>query len=137
MHCLIPILHRPTFFERISRRDDQLDPLFYALVMSVVATSLVHVSVASALLLIPWLTEYQVPKALLPVNDEPPIALASRCMRASRIVSVDLYDPPSVDMITIRYFDSVFYSLTGKKGGWGESQLVIQVDQYVVSLMVQ
>lgn len=55
------------------------------------------------------------------MNDEPPIYLAARCIRASRVVSIDLYDPPTLDMVIIRYFDSVFYSLTGKKGSWGAS----------------
>lgn len=88
--------------------------------MSVVATTLVHVSSHGTHIETPLLIERQVPKALLPVNDEPPISLASRCMKASRLISIDLYDPPSVEIITIRYFDSVFYSLTGRKGGWGE-----------------
>lgn len=54
------------------------------------------------------------------MNDEPPIELASRCMRVSRAVSIHLYDPPTLEMVTIRYFDAVFCSLTGKKGAWGE-----------------
>ena len=60
------------------------------------------------------------PKALLPFQDEAPIDIATRCIRASRAVSVTLYDPPSLVMITIRYFDSVFASLTGQPGAWGE-----------------
>lgn len=44
VHCLIPCIHRPTFLERLGRRDDSHDPHFYALVMSVLAASLVHVS---------------------------------------------------------------------------------------------
>ena len=62
----------------------------------------------------------QVPKVLLPFQDEAPIDIATRCMRASRAVSIALYDPPSLVMITIRYFDSVFASLTGQPGAWGK-----------------
>lgn len=49
VHSLIPWPHRPTFLERMKRRDDQHDPLFFALIMSVLAASIVQVRPATCL----------------------------------------------------------------------------------------
>lgn len=100
----------------MQQHDDEADPRFFALLMSVLAATIVHVSEYP-----PDDAHQQVPKALLPFQDEAPIDIATRCIRASRAVSVMLYDPPSLAMIIRCYFDSVFSSLTGQPGAWGET----------------
>lgn len=49
--------------------------------------------------------------------------LANKCMRASRTVSVHAYDPPSVELLTIRLYDSAFCGVTDKKSGSGQSSI--------------
>jgi hypothetical protein len=44
VHALVPCVHRPTFMERVNRRDDRTDPLFFALLLSILAATIVHVS---------------------------------------------------------------------------------------------
>ena len=46
-------------------------------------------------------------------------------MAASRSVSTRLYDPPSLAIVVIRYFDSVFFSLTNQPGAWGAYDSVL------------
>jgi hypothetical protein len=54
VHALIPCIHRPTFLERMRRYDDQVDPRFFALVMSLLAATIVHVSRCTVILLMPF-----------------------------------------------------------------------------------
>lgn len=64
----------------------------------------------------------QIPRTLLPIFGEvSPLDMASRCSRASRSISIGLYDPPSLEMVTVRYLDGVYHSLCGSTGLQSES----------------
>jgi len=100
---LTPALHKPTFLADLAMRREETDPLFFALVMSTLASTLLQVrktsSVSAAFhckskltLRLPLFYLYpdairQVPKIQIPVPAEEVRPLASKCFRASRSVS--------------------------------------------------
>ncbi|CED83905.1 quinate utilization pathway activator [Phaffia rhodozyma] len=96
---LTPCLHQPTFIADLSARREERDSLFFALVMSTLAATLV-----------------QVPKVYVPVENSQVRGLAGRCQKASRAITINAYDPPTFLMVIIRYFDCVYHFVIGKPG---------------------
>ncbi|KAH9925419.1 uncharacterized protein BXZ73DRAFT_103298 [Epithele typhae] len=99
--------YRPHRLEDVAPRDTILliialffdferDPLFFALVMSTVASTLV-----------------QVPRSYLPMERHAVRKLAQTCHEASRHISVASYDPPTSMHVVIRYFDCVYHFCEG------------------------
>lgn len=89
---MTPCLHQPTFLADLASHKEERDPLFFALLMSTLASTLV-----------------QVPKSYIPVESGEVRKLAARCYRASRAISHESYDPPVLDMVIIRYLDCVYH----------------------------
>jgi hypothetical protein len=65
---------------------EERDPLFFALVMSTVASTLV-----------------QVPRSYVPMERSVVRKLAQRCYEASRHITTAAYDPPMSTHVVIRY----------------------------------
>ena len=86
VYPLTPCIHRPSFMADVHARREERDPLFFALVMSTVASTLV-----------------QVPRSYLPMERHQVRKLAQTCYEASRHISVVSYDPPTVMHVVIRY----------------------------------
>lgn len=70
----------------LSARREERDPLFFALVMSMVASTLV-----------------QCPRSYIPMERPIVRKLAQTCYEASRFISVASYDPPTSMHVSIRY----------------------------------
>ncbi|CAG8728910.1 13216_t:CDS:2, partial [Acaulospora colombiana] len=88
VYPLTPCIHRPSFMADLSSRREERDPLFFALVMSTIASTLV-----------------QVPRSYLPIVERKQVRrLAQLCHEASRHVTVAAYDPPTSTHVVIRYF---------------------------------
>jgi hypothetical protein len=67
----------------------------------------------------------QIPRTLLPIfGDVSPLDMAARCWRASRSISIGLYDAPSLEMVTVRYLDGVYHSLCGNVGLQSEPHIL-------------
>lgn len=75
---------------------EERDPLFFALVMSTIASTLV-----------------QVPRSYVPMERAAVRKLAQNCHEASRHISVASYDPPTSMHVVIRYFDTVYHFCEG------------------------
>ena len=87
VYPLMPCIHRPSFMVDLSNRREERDPLFFALVMSTVAATLV-----------------QVPRSYLPLVERKEVRrLAQICHEASRHVTIAAYDPPTSTHVVIRY----------------------------------
>lgn len=87
VYPLTPCVHRPSFMADLSSRREERDPLFFALVMSTVASTLV-----------------QVPRNYLPIVERKQVRrLAQICHEASRHITVAAYDPPCSTHVVIRY----------------------------------
>ncbi|KAG8799931.1 hypothetical protein FRC17_007001, partial [Serendipita sp. 399] len=87
VYPLTPCVHRPSFMADLSSRREERDPLFFALVMSTIASTLV-----------------QVPRSCLPIVERKQVRrLAQLCHEASRHVTVAAYDPPTSTHVVIRY----------------------------------
>jgi hypothetical protein len=86
VYPLTPCIHKPSFKADLQSRREERDPLFFALVMSTVASTLV-----------------QVPRSYLPMDRASVRKLAETCHEASRHVSVASYDPPTSAHVVIRY----------------------------------
>jgi hypothetical protein len=86
VYPLTPCLHKPSFMADVHARREERDPLFFALVMSTVASTLV-----------------QVPKSYLPMERYAVRKLAQTCHEASRHITVASYDPPTSSHVVIRY----------------------------------
>lgn len=86
VYPLTPCLHKPSFMADIHARREERDPLFFALVMSTVASTLI-----------------QVPRSYLPMERYAVRKLAQTCHEASRHITVASYDPPTSSHVVIRY----------------------------------
>lgn len=82
MYPLTPCLHRPTFVANLTARRDKTDPLFFALVLTVLASTLV-----------------QVPRSLINLDKTEIESLARRCVRVARVKVAYIYEvsPASVE----------------------------------------
>ena len=86
VYPLTPCVHKPSFMADIHAHREERDPLFFALVMSAVASSLV-----------------QVPRSYLPMERHAVRKLAQTCHEASRHITVASYDPPTSMHVVVRY----------------------------------
>lgn len=86
VYPLTPCVHKPSFMADVHSRREERDPLFFALVMSTVASTLV-----------------QVPRSYLPMERHAVRKLAQTCHEASRHISVASYDPPTSMHVVVRY----------------------------------
>ncbi|KAI0081588.1 hypothetical protein K474DRAFT_1656393 [Panus rudis PR-1116 ss-1] len=96
VYPLTPCVHKPSFMADVHARREERDPLFFALVMSTVASTLV-----------------QVPRSYLPMERHAVRKLAQQCHEASRHITVASYDPPTSMHVVIRYFDCVYHFCEG------------------------
>lgn len=96
VYPLTPCIHKPSFMADLHARREERDPLFFALVMSTVASTLV-----------------QVPRSYLPMERPVVRKLAQTCYEASRHISVASYDPPTSMHVVIRYFDCIYHFCEG------------------------
>ncbi|OJT12796.1 hypothetical protein TRAPUB_10631 [Trametes pubescens] len=96
VYPLTPCVHKPSFMADVHSRREERDPLFFALVMSTVASTLV-----------------QVPRSYLPMERHAVRKLAQTCHEASRHITVASYDPPTSMHVVIRYFDCVYHFCEG------------------------
>ncbi|KAG9011693.1 hypothetical protein FRB94_007926 [Tulasnella sp. JGI-2019a] len=96
VYPLTPCVHKPSFYEGLREKREEKDPLFFALVCSTVASTLV-----------------QVPRSYLPLERDEVRKLAKRFSEASRLVTIASYDPPSSILVVIRYFDNVYHFCEG------------------------
>lgn len=95
VYPLTPCIHKPSFMADLQSRREERDPLFFALVMSTVASTCV-----------------QVPRSYLPMERREVRKLAQNCHEASRHISVASYDPPTSTHVVIRYLCVVITNLT-------------------------
>ncbi|EJC97940.1 uncharacterized protein FOMMEDRAFT_97406 [Fomitiporia mediterranea MF3/22] len=96
VYPLTPCVHKPSFMADLHSRREERDPLFFALVMSTCASTLV-----------------QVPRSYLPMERHTVRKLAQICHESSRHISVASYDPPQSIHVVIRYFDTVYHFCEG------------------------
>ena len=87
VYPLTPCVHKPSFMADIEAHREETDPMFFALILSTVASTLV-----------------QVPRSYLPFFDRPTVRkLALYCSEASRLITVAGYDNPGSTQVVIRY----------------------------------
>ncbi|THU80113.1 hypothetical protein K435DRAFT_768268 [Dendrothele bispora CBS 962.96] len=87
----IPCIHRPSFMTDLEARREESDPVFFALVASLIATTLA-----------------QTPGPCLPLEGDEVRLLAKRCYEASRSIMAFSYDPPTTMHIVLRYCDAAY-----------------------------
>jgi hypothetical protein len=97
VYPLTPCIHKPSFMADLHTKREERDPLFFALVMSTVASTLV-----------------QVPRSYVPMERSVVRKLAQRCYEASRHITTAAYDPPMSTHVVIRYLCVVrlFFTIT-------------------------
>ncbi|KAF7299146.1 Quinate utilization pathway activator [Mycena indigotica] len=96
VYPLTPCIHKPSFMADLHARREERDPLFFALVMSTVASTLV-----------------QVPRSYVPMERPVVRKLAQTCHEASRHITIASYDPPTSMHVVIRYFDCIYHFCEG------------------------
>ncbi|KAF8158300.1 fungal-specific transcription factor domain-containing protein [Crassisporium funariophilum] len=96
VYPLTPCVHKPSFMADLHSRREERDPLFFALVMSTVASTLV-----------------QVPRSYLPMERPVVRKLAQTAHEASRHITIASYDPPTSMHVVIRYFDCIYHFCEG------------------------
>ncbi|KII86915.1 hypothetical protein PLICRDRAFT_125699 [Plicaturopsis crispa FD-325 SS-3] len=96
VYPLTPCIHKPSFMADLQARREERDPLFFALVASTVASTLV-----------------QMPRSYLPMERTVVRKLAQTCHEASRHISVASYDPPTSTHVVIRYLDCCYHFCEG------------------------
>lgn len=43
IYCIIPVIHRPSFNQDLANREEERRPIFFALIMAMIAVTLIHV----------------------------------------------------------------------------------------------
>lgn len=99
VYPLTPCLHRPTFLADLRARRDKTDPVFFALSLAVLASTLV-----------------QVPRSLVNLDKEEVESLARRCVRAARAKISYIWEEPvpmRADFVVIFYLEGIVHLLLG------------------------
>lgn len=99
VYPLTPCLHRPTFLADLSARRDKTDPVFFALTLVVLASTLV-----------------QVPRILVNLDKQEVESLARRCVRAARAKTSYLWEEPvpmRAEFVVIFYLEGIVHLVLG------------------------
>ncbi|ORY23040.1 fungal-specific transcription factor domain-domain-containing protein [Naematelia encephala] len=99
IYPLIPCLHRPTFIANLTNRNDKSDPVFFALALTCIASTLV-----------------QVPRSLVNLEKSEVESLARRCIRVARAKLAFVYEEPAnvqSTFIVISYLEGIVHLLLG------------------------
>ncbi|WWC61108.1 uncharacterized protein I303_103686 [Kwoniella dejecticola CBS 10117] len=99
VYPLTPCLHRPTFVADLTARRDRHDPVFFALTMSVMASTLV-----------------QIPRSLVNLDKNEVESLARKCIQISRAKMAHMWEdatPISSSMVVISYLEGIVYLFLG------------------------
>ncbi|EIW68075.1 hypothetical protein TREMEDRAFT_69554 [Tremella mesenterica DSM 1558] len=109
IYCIIPIIHRPTFMADLAAHEEEKSPIFFGLVMSMIAITLIHV-----------------PKSFFPIPAESVRRLSDHCLKYSYALTRRAADQPNIDYLCIKYFQSIIHNKHGQTGleaaGFGEMQ---------------
>ncbi|OWZ34540.1 hypothetical protein C347_01924 [Cryptococcus neoformans AD2-60a] len=109
VYCIIPVIHRPSFEKDLSAHEELRRPTFFALIMSVIAATLIHL-----------------PKSYFPIPAHKVRPLSDRCLKACCAVTKSEMDNYNVDLICIKYFLFVVHNKHGNIGleasAFGEAQ---------------
>ncbi|WWC69447.1 uncharacterized protein I206_103386 [Kwoniella pini CBS 10737] len=99
VYPLTPCLHRPTFVADLTARRDRTDPVFFALAMSVIASTLV-----------------QIPRSLVNLDKNEVENLARKCIQVSRAKMGHMWEdatPITSSMVVISYLEGIVYLFLG------------------------
>ncbi|WVF70608.1 hypothetical protein IAT40_005400 [Kwoniella sp. CBS 6097] len=99
VYCIIPVIHRPSFMADLAAHEEERRPIFFALVMAIIATTLIHV-----------------PKSYFPIPAESVRKLSDKCLKACYAVTRREMDNPTVDLVCIKYFVVVVHNKHGNVG---------------------
>ncbi|WVQ70978.1 hypothetical protein IAR50_000503 [Cryptococcus sp. DSM 104548] len=110
VYCIIPVIHRPSFNADLVAHAEERRPVFFALIMAMIAATLIHV-----------------PKSYFPVHHHDSIRrLSVKCLKACYAVTIREMDNNSVDLICIKYLIFVVHNKHGNAGleasTFGEAQ---------------
>lgn len=103
VYPLTPCVHKPSFMADLHAHREERDPLFFALVMSTVASTLVQVPRSYLPMDRPVVRKLAQVRALLSVLVALQLKGNQTCHEASRQVSIASYDPPTSMHVIIRY----------------------------------
>ncbi|WVQ97319.1 hypothetical protein IAU59_004430 [Kwoniella sp. CBS 9459] len=111
VYSIIPIIHRPSFMADLNSREEERRPIFFALVMAIIATTLIHV-----------------PKSYFPIPAESVRKLSDKCLKACYAVARREMDSPTVDLVCIKYLVFIVHNKHGNMGleasAYGEAQYI-------------
>nr|XP_019015099.1 uncharacterized protein I206_01187 [Kwoniella pini CBS 10737]OCF53880.1 hypothetical protein I206_01187 [Kwoniella pini CBS 10737] len=109
VHCIIPVIHRPSFMLDLTAREEEKRPMFFALIMGMIATTLIHV-----------------PKSYFGMSAENVRKLSDKCLKACYAVIRREMDNPILDLICIKYMIFIIHNKHGNVGleaaAFGEAQ---------------
>ncbi|RXK39530.1 hypothetical protein M231_03199 [Tremella mesenterica] len=99
VYPLTPCLHRPTFVANLTARMDKTDPVFFALTLTVIASTLV-----------------QVPRSLVNLEKTEIESLARRCVRVAKAKISFIWEEPvpvQSSFVVISYLEGIVHLLLG------------------------
>ncbi|WWC86219.1 uncharacterized protein L201_001092 [Kwoniella dendrophila CBS 6074] len=109
VHCIIPVIHQPSFMYDLSSHEEERRPMFFALIMGMIATTLIHV-----------------PKSYFGMSAANVRKLSDKCLKACYAVTRREMDNPTLDLICIKYMMLVIHNKHGNVGleaaAFGEAQ---------------
>ncbi|ODO11771.1 hypothetical protein I350_00555 [Cryptococcus amylolentus CBS 6273] len=101
VYCIIPVIHRPSFNADLAAHAEERNPVFFALIMAMIAATLIHV-----------------PKSFFPAHHHDSIRrLSVKCLKACYAVTIREMDKISVDLICIKYLIFVVHNASSSKHG--------------------
>ncbi|ORX39881.1 fungal-specific transcription factor domain-domain-containing protein [Kockovaella imperatae] len=99
VYPLTPCLHRPTFLHNLALRLDKTDTIFFALTLTIIASTLV-----------------QIPRSLVNLDKSEVESLARRCVKVARVKISYIFDDPGPVLSTyvvICYLEGIVHLLLG------------------------
>ncbi|WVQ85674.1 hypothetical protein IAT38_007840 [Cryptococcus sp. DSM 104549] len=109
VYCIIPVIHKPSFNADLLAHEEERRPMFFALIMAVIAATLIHV-----------------PKSYFPIPAESVRRLSDRCLKACYAVTRREMDIYGVDLVCIKYLVFVVHNKHGnvamEASAFGEAQ---------------
>lgn len=103
VYPLTPCIHKPSFMADLHARREERDPLFFALVMSSVASTLVQVPRSYLPMERPVVRKLAQVRFYMSSLNSITESHSQTCYEASRHISVASYDPPTSMHVVIRY----------------------------------
>lgn len=103
VYCIIPVIHRPSFMADLANHEEEKRPVFFALIMAMIAMTLIHVSCSGYRAFNVGSSSTKIPRTFFPtLPPEGVRKLSDHCLKAVYAITRREMDLITVDLICIK-----------------------------------